>query len=363
MSLIKIIDRAVNLEPITFEESFRLYNEASLPELMTIANVIRNTLHPGRDVTWLVDRNVNITNICISQCKFCSFCRKPSNNEGYVTSMNEYRNKINRLFQMGGCQLLLQGGLHPDLGLSYYTRLFQTLKKEYPTLRLHALSPSEIVYIAQKENLTYREVLESLIASGLDSLPGGGAEILSERVRKLLSPAKASAKEWLEVMRTAHQMNLRTSATMMFGHIETIEERLMHIIQIRQLQDEKPRGAYGFMSFISWPFQGKNTVMQTNIKNLKPVTPEEYIRTIAISRVMLPNISHIQPSSLTVGRETAQICLHAGADDFGSVMIEENVISSSGNPCRMNIQEMQDAIKEAGFIPRQRNVEYLYETK
>ncbi len=259
---------------------------------------------------------------------------------------------------MGGCQLLLQGGLHPGLGLSYYTGLFRALKNEYPTLRLHALSPSEIVYIARKEKMTYLAVLKELTASGLDSLPGGGAEILSERVRKILSPAKASAKEWLEVMRTAHQMNLRTSATMMFGHIETLEERLMHIIQIRQLQEEKPEGTYGFMSFIPWPFQGTNTVMQNEIKNLHPVHPGEYIRIMAISRIMLPNISHIQPSSLTVGKETAQICLHAGANDFGSVMIEENVISSSGRPYQMNIHEMQDAIKVAGFDPRQRDFNY-----
>ncbi len=358
MSLIKIIDKAVNFHPITFEESLQLYKEASLPVLMTTANRIRKKLHPGHDVTWMVDRNVNITNVCISQCKFCSFCRKPSSNEGYVTTMDEYRDKINRLFQMGGCQLLLQGGLHPDLGLSYYTHLFRALKNEYPTLRLHALSPSEIVYIARKEKRSYRTILEKLTASGLDSLPGGGAEILSARVRKTLSPAKATAEEWLKVMHTAHQMNLRTSATMMFGHIETLEERLMHIIQIRQLQKEKPEGAYGFMSFIPWPFQGTNTVMQNKIKNLSPVSPEEYIRTIAISRIILSNISHIQPSSLTVGKETAQICLHAGANDFGSVMIEENVISSSGKPYQMNIQEMKDAIKESGFNPRQRDFKY-----
>jgi cyclic dehypoxanthinyl futalosine synthase len=259
---------------------------------------------------------------------------------------------------IGGNQLLLQGGLHPKLGLNWYIDLFRNLKKRFPELKLHALGPPEIVHLAKMDSASYTVVLKRLMEAGLSSLPGAGAEILSDRVRKILSPVKCSVKEWLEVMKTAHKLGLTTSATMMFGHIETLEERMMHLVRIRETQVQKPAGAKGFISFIPWPFQDKNTVLakRSGIKNT--VTPEEYIRMIAISRIMLPNIPNIQASWLTVGKETAQLCLHAGANDFGSIMIEENVVSIAGATHKFDVEGIQEAIRDTGFEPARRNQEF-----
>ncbi|HOY31514.1 MAG TPA: cyclic dehypoxanthinyl futalosine synthase [Bacteroidales bacterium] len=360
MNIHKILDKAIRLEAVSEEEALNLYINAALPDLIFIANEIRKILHPDHIVGWIIDRNVNITNVCVSQCLFCNFCRKKSVPDAYITSPDQYQQKIDELISLGGNQLLLQGGMHPDLGLDFYEDLFRTLKSLYPSLKLHALGPPEIVFIAGKEKITYRDVLEKLMASGLDSLPGAGAEILSDRVRTIISPVKCKSKEWLDVMHEAHKLNLPTSATMMFGHIETPEERIGHLVQIRKVQDEKPEGSYGFLSFIPWPFQHIGTKLHKKFHVANAVSDNDYLRIIALSRIVLNNIPNIQPSWLTVGVPLAQLCLHAGANDFGSVMIEEHVVSEAGVTFRLDSIEMTDAIKKAGFIPRLRNQKFEY---
>lgn len=341
-------------------EACELFRSSPLPELMYEAHRLREKMHPGNIVTWITDRNVNITNVCVTQCRFCNFCRKPGHIDAYVTSMETYRQKIIELREMGGNQLLLQGGLNPALGLDDYCRLFSDLRNEFPGLQLHALGPPEIVFLSRQSGLNYRGVLSRLIDAGLSSLPGAGAEVLSDRVRKIISPSKCSAGEWLEVMRQAHKLGLVTSATMMFGHVETIGERIEHLILLRNLQDERPHGTPGFVSFIPWPFSHKGTRLHTQMGIKSNVTATDYLRWIAFSRLILQNIPHIQPSWLTVGVPLAQLCLHAGADDFGSVMIEENVVSSAGSRHHLDAGGLQRAVREAGFVPRQRNQKFEY---
>lgn len=360
MSLKTIYKKALSLEFISLEEGLMLYETAPLEELVFLGNELRQLHNPGKIVTWQIDRNVNITNACISQCKFCNFYKKPNDTEVYITSIDEYKRKIEQLFKLGGNQLLLQGGLHPKLGLSFYTDLFKQLKSYYPNLKLHALGPPEIVHLARLEKKSYQFILESLIAAGLDSLPGAGAEILCDRVRKSISPGKASTQQWLDVMREAHKLNLVTSATMMFGHIETRQERIEHLLAIREVQSEKPANAPGFLAFIPWPFQDKNTALFSQLGVTNSVSSQEYIRTIAISRILLPNIKNIQASWLTVGKEIAQVCLHSGANDFGSIMIEENVVSAAGASFKFDAEGIQLAIREAGFEPQLRNQRYEF---
>jgi len=356
----KIFEKALNLSFLTTEEGIELYNNASTPELMAVANEIRQKINPGKIVGWQIDRNVNITNSCIAQCSFCNFYVHPKSDKVYVTSIDEYKQKIEELYRLGGNQVLLQGGLHPKLGLDFYKELFSGLKKLFPDLKLHALGPAEIHHIARMEKMQYSEVLKELISAGLDSLPGAGAEILSDRVRKIVSKGKCNTQQWLDVMREAHKLNILTSATMMFGHVETIEERIEHLVKIRQVQSEKPENATGFISFIPWPFQDEGTKLQQNENVYNNTSSEEYIRMIAISRIMLPNIKNIQASWLTVGGQTGQICLHAGANDFGSIMIEENVVSAAGAEYSFDKEGIQKAIAEAGFIPKLRNQNYEY---
>jgi cyclic dehypoxanthinyl futalosine synthase len=358
IKLQNIFDKALNEEPLTAEEGFELYINAPTEDLMFTANLIRQKRNPGNEAGWMIDRNVNITNVCFSQCIFCNFCRKKSSEDAYITSEDEYIQKIDELYFLGGDQLLLQGGMNPELGLDFYGDLFRMLKSLYPTLKLHALGPPEIVYLSKKEHLTYSQVLKRLIRSGLDSLPGAGAEILSDRVRKIVSPGKATVNEWLDVMKEAHILNLPTSATMMFGHIETKEERIQHLVHLRTIQSKKPAGNYGFITFIPWPFQDKGTVLSEKLGIKNNVNGPEYIRTIAISRIMLNNIQHIQSSILTVGKEIAMLSLQSGADDLGSIMIEENVVSAAGATFRFDSSEIQSIIQEAGFIPRRRNQKY-----
>ena len=353
-----LIEKALNFELLDINEGVFLYKNSVLPELIAIANTIRNKVHNHNKVTWIIDRNVNYTNVCVSGCQFCNFYCSGNSKKAYITTIEEYIAKIEELFQLGGNQLLLQGGLHPNLGLDFYKKLFTTLKQHYPTLKLHALGPPEIVHISKLENIDFATTLKELINSGLDSLPGAGAEILSDRVRSIISKNKCNTKEWLDVMREAHKLNLVTSATMMFGHIETIEERIQHLIYIRDLQNEKPEKSYGFLSFIPWPFQDKNTVLSKQYGINNKTSSEEYIRMIAISRIILNNIPNIQASWLTIGKPTAQICLHAGANDFGSIMIEENVVSFAGADYKFDSEGIQIAIKEAGFEPQKRNQKF-----
>jgi len=362
MRVQELLEKALEGQPLSVEEGLVLYEEAPLPLLMAYAHErrLRVKADTPHIVTWQIDRNVNTTNICVANCKFCNFFRPPGHPEGYVTDEETYRRKIEETLALGGDQLLLQGGHHPDLGIEYYEELFRKLKSWYPNLRLHALSPSEIVHICQRDGLSYEEALVRLRAAGMDSLPGAGAEILVDRVRRLISRGKCTADEWLEVMRTAHRLNIPTSATMMFGHVETVEERLIHLVKIRSLQDEKPEGHYGFTAFILWPFQDEGTKLKKVRGVRNQVTAAEYVRMLALSRLMLPNIENIQVSWLTVGPEVAQVCLHAGANDMGSIMIEENVVSAAGARYRFTAEEIQRVIREAGFEPRLRDQLYRF---
>ncbi|HEY5470377.1 MAG TPA: cyclic dehypoxanthinyl futalosine synthase [Bacteroidales bacterium] len=358
MILEEIYEKAHALIPLDAEEGIALYTQAPLEELIFVANKLRQFHNRGNNVGWMIDRNVNLTNICFSQCSFCNFCRKKGDPDAYITSMEDYKSKIDELHSLGGDQLLLQGGMNPDLGISYYIDLFATLKKNWPSIKLHALGPPEIVFLAKKEKLSYANVLSKLIKAGLNSLPGAGAEILSDRVRKIVSPAKATTEEWLEVMREAHLLNLPTSATMMYGHIETTKERVEHLIKLRDLQAKRPKDHYGFITFIPWPFQDVGTVLSQKHGIKSSYNGPDYIRLIAISRILLNNIINIQASILTVGKEMGMLSLHSGANDLGSIMIEENVVSSAGATNHFNAIEIQSIIREAGFIPVRRNQKY-----
>ena len=360
MQLSSIYKKALQFEFLTIEEGVFLFEHAPTPELMAIGHQLRLIQKPDNIVTWQIDRNVNTTNVCVANCKFCNFYRKPGHEESYITDIETYKRKIEETIRYGGDQLLLQGGHHPDLGLKFYSDLFSSLKKLYPEIKLHALGPPEIAHICKLEGMTHSAVLTALKNAGLDSLPGAGAEILNDRVRRLLAKGKCSGEEWLNVMRAAHQLRITTSATMMFGHIETIYERMEHLVWIRQVQSEKPADAKGFLAFIPWPYQDEGTLLKKmrNIRN--QVTGDEYIRMLAISRIMLPNIKNIQASWLTVGKNVAQLCLRAGANDFGSIMIEENVVSAAGAPHRFTSKSIQNAIKEGGFEPKLRNQQYEF---
>lgn len=358
MNISDLLHRALKLDFLSAEEGVFLFENASTSELMYVGNKLRFHHVPEQKVSWIIDRNANTTNVCIANCKFCNFYRRPGHNEAYITTIDEYKVKIEETFQLGGEQLLLQGGHHPDMGLQYYIDLFSELKSLYPNLKLHALGPPEIAHIAKLEQSTHLDVLFKLKKAGLDSLPGAGAEILSDRVRRLVSKGKCGSKEWLDVMRTAHQLNLTTSATMMFGHVETNLERMQHFVDIRQVQSEKPKDSNGFLAFISWPFQDEGTMLKKLKRARNTSTGDEYVRMVAMSRVMLPNVKNIQASWLTVGKQVGQICLHAGANDFGSIMIEENVVSVAGSNFRFTANGIQDAIKDAGFEPWLRNQQY-----
>ncbi|MBL7813416.1 MAG: dehypoxanthine futalosine cyclase [Saprospiraceae bacterium] len=360
MEIAHLLDRALRFEHLTAEEGVFLFENAPTTELMYVANRLRQIQVPNNKVTWIIDRNSNTTNVCNANCKFCNFYRRPNHPESYITTIEEYKTKIEETFQFGGEQLLLQGGHHPDLGLAYYVDLFKTLKQLYPKLKLHALGPPEIAHITKLEKSTHYEVLKALKEAGLDSLPGAGAEILDDRVRRLISKGKCGAEEWLEVMRQAHQLRLTTSATMMFGHIETNLERFQHLVKMRDVQAQKPADAKGFLAFIPWPFMDEGTLLKKLKRARNTVSGDEYVRMIAMSRIMLPNVINIQASWLTVGKQVAQVCLHAGANDFGSIMIEENVVSAAGAAFRFTADGIQQAIKDAGFEPQLRNQQYEY---
>lgn len=357
-----LLQRALNFEFLSANEGKYLFEHVSTADLMYVGNELRKKQKPDNKVTWIIDRNVNTTNVCIANCKFCNFYRIPGHAEAYTTTIEQYKEKIEETFRYGGEQLLLQGGHHPELGLSFYVDLFSELKTLYPELKLHALGPPEIAHISKLEKMSHTDVLKALQKAGLDSLPGAGAEILNDRVRRMISKGKCSGREWLDVMRAAHQLNITTSATMMFGHIETLDERFEHLVWLREVQSEKPKDAKGFIAFIPWPFQDEGTMLR-RVKGIRnSVSGDEYIRIIAISRIMLPNIVNIQASWLTVGKSIAQVCLEAGANDFGSIMIEENVVSAAGAPHRFTSDGIQEAIREAGFEPALRNQQYEYRT-
>ena len=360
-SIDAILEKALERVPLTREEAYELYDNAPLQQLCGVADTLRRSaVRDASVVTWQIDRNVNITNVCKSGCRFCNFhCKPHEDDKAYITTMAEYRQKIEEALALGADQLLLQGGLHPRLGIDFYEKLFSQIKKEYPALRLNALGAPEVAHIAAISGITTLETLQRLRAAGLDTLPGAGAEILSEDVRKRISPAKPSAKDWVLVMHEAHKLGIPTTATMMYGHVETPHQRVDHLITIRDLQAHKPEGSRGFTAFIPWVFCPKGTRLEA--EGVAPrFSATEYLRIIAMSRIVLHNIQNIQASWLTVGKEVAEIALHSGANDMGSIMIEENVVSSAGATTRFDRVAMERTIRRAGFTPRLRDQLYNY---
>jgi cyclic dehypoxanthinyl futalosine synthase len=335
---------------VTAEDALELYHRAPLPLLGALADGIRARKHPDRIVTYIIDRNVNYTNVCVARCNFCAFYRPVGSAEGYVLGFEEIFKKIDETIALGGVQLLLQGGHNPDLPIEWYEDLFRAVKARYPEFKLHALSPPEVIHISRLSQLPVPEVIERLVAAGLDSIPGGGAEILVDRVRKLLNCyGKASASEWLDVMRHAHRAGLRTTATMMYGHVERVDERIEHLVRLRELQDETG----GFTAFITWSYQPEHTELGGD-----EATGLEYLRMLALSRIVLDNFPSLQASWVTQGGKVGQLSLAFGANDMGSVMIEENVVRAAGASYCMAEVEIVRNIEDAGFVPKRRNMHY-----
>jgi cyclic dehypoxanthinyl futalosine synthase len=344
----EILSNAMNGKRLSTEEAVRLFQETELLQLANAADAVCKDKHPEGVVTFLIDRNINYTNICQNQCSFCAFYRPGGHPDAYVLSQEQIENKVAETLELSGTQVMLQGGINPDLKLNFYTNMFRELKKKF-RIRIHSLSPPEIVHIAESDGLSLADVLRELIKAGLDSLPGGGAEILVDSVRQRISPRKISSAQWLEVMEEAHRQGLKTTATMMIGTVETVEDRISHLQKIRDLQDQTG----GFMSFIPWTFQPGNTALGG-----KAVSSIEYLRTLSISRLFLDNFPNVQGSWVTQGRDIGQVCLSFGANDLGSIMIEENVVRAAGISHRITADEMVDLIQKAGKIPAQRDTEF-----
>jgi cyclic dehypoxanthinyl futalosine synthase len=352
-SLETLLQRAADGERLSAAEGERLLAEASLFDLGLAADTVRKRKHPHGVVTYIVDRNVNYTNVCTTSCRFCAFYRPVGHHEGYVLSREQLGKKLQEVVDAGGVQILLQGGLNPDLRIGWYEDLFRWIKSEYK-LGLHALSPEEIIHIAQLESMSVGQVLERLVASGLDSVPGGGAEILVDRVRRKIAKAKCTSEEWLSVMRTAHHMGLRSSATMMYGTVDGPRDRILHLLKLRDLQDE----TRGFTAFFCWDFQHESGVRVEAGDGGTSV----YLRTQAVARLMLDNVDHVGASWVTQGPDVGQVALRFGADDFGSVMFEENVVSSAGTTYCIDAAEIERRIRKSGFRAVRRNVKYEWLT-
>jgi cyclic dehypoxanthinyl futalosine synthase len=333
------------------EEFLFLADRADLHQLGFLADSIRKRLHPEPIVTYVIDRNINYTDICVSACKFCAFFKAPDDPAGRVLSHEELGAKIEEAKELGGTQILLQGGLHPDKPLSFYEDMLRFMKSL--GIHVHGFSPPEICHFAELSGLSTREVLQRLMAAGLDSMPGGGAEILSDRVRQTLAPRKCSADAWIRVMEEAHTLGMRTTATMMFGHVETMQERLEHLVRLRDLQDR----TQGFTAFIPWPFQPDNTALAQGTE-IEKISGFGYLRMLALSRIFLDNFANIQASWVTQGAKIAQVSLFFGANDFGSTMIEENVVAAAGVHFRLSEAEIRRLVTDAGFTPRQRLMDY-----
>jgi cyclic dehypoxanthinyl futalosine synthase len=348
-SLDTVLQRAADGERLSAADGERLLREGSFFELGLAADAVRRRKHPQGVVTYIVDRNVNYTNVCTTSCRFCAFYRPVGHPEGYVLSREELGKKLQEVVDAGGVQILLQGGLNPELPIGWYEDLFRWMKTEY-RLGLHALSPEEILHLSRLESLSVRRVLERLHAAGLDSVPGGGAEILVDRVRRKIAKAKCTSEEWLGVMRVAHQMGLRSSATMMYGTVDTLEDRIQHLVKIRDLQDETG----GFTAFFCWDYQFEKGTHLTPGENGTHL----YLRTQAVARLLLDNVDHVGASWVTQGPAVGQVALRFGADDFGSVMFEENVVSSAGTTFGINAAKIEGRIRQAGFKAVRRNVRY-----
>jgi cyclic dehypoxanthinyl futalosine synthase len=347
-----ILQRAVDGRRVTFDEGVALFREAGLIDLGRAADAICRRLHPEPYRTYNIDRNINYTNVCTAVCDFCAFYRKVDDSEAYVLDRDVLLEKIRETVALGGDQILMQGGLHPHLKLDWYEDLLRDIKREFPAVNIHGFSAPEIHHFTKVAKLPLRTVLERLKEAGLGSLPGGGAEVLVDRVRKDITRGKVLTDDWLNVHRVWHQMGGRSTATLMFGHVETLEERIEHMDRVRQLQDETG----GFTAFISWTFQPDHTDMA----DVAAAGAFEYLKTQAISRIYLDNVPNIQSSWVTQGAKIGQVGLFFGANDMGSLMIEENVVSSAGTVHHLSLEEIKRCIREAGYIPRQRNVFYEY---
>ncbi len=348
-----IADKVFAGERLTSEDGLRLFQHHDLPELGFLANHVRERLHPDTNnlVTYVVGRNVNYTNVCWVRCKFCAFYRVPGHAEGYTLSREQIFDKVQQMVDVGGIEILMQGGLNPKLKIEWYEDLLHSIKERFGAygVILHAFSPAELIYIANISKLSLAEMFARLKAAGLDSVPGGGAEILTDRVRQEISPYKDSADAWLNCMREAHKAGLKTTVTMMYGSVDTMEDRIEHLVRSRDLQDETG----GFTAFIPWSFQPDGTEL-----SIERASAFDYLRTVAVARLMLDNIPHMQASWVTQGPKVAQIALGYGLNDFGSTMMEENVVSSAGCAFTMPIEEMERLIRDAGYTPMRRTTQY-----
>lgn len=352
-----IEDKILSGERINTEEAVTLLKEANLIELGQLANFVRNRKHPEREVTFVIDRNINYTNICVCKCKFCAFYRNKEDEDAYVIDKNTLKRKIEETIELGGTAILLQGGLHPDLTIEWYEELLRFIKEHFPEIHVHGFSAPEIIHIARVSGISVEETIKRLKEAGLGSIPGGGAEILVDRVRERISPNKAKTKEWLFVHETAHRLGLRTTATMMFGSVDTDEDIVEHLNVLRELQDKTG----GFTAFIPWSYQPDNTELGKEVKEKS--SGEKYLRVLAVSRIFLDNFDNVQASWVTQGGKVAQVALKFGANDFGSLMIEENVVAAAGVKFRMPLSEIVRLIKDAGFTPVQRDTLYSKKIK
>lgn len=345
----QILDMVLNGERLNFNHGIKLFQERDILKLGKVANAIRLQFHPDKIVTYIIDRNINYTNVCISKCKFCAFSKDVNSKEAYFLTWDELKDKIEETIRLGGTQILMQGGLHPEFEIGHYELMLRKIKATFPKIHIHGFSPPEIVHFVIKSGIEIIEVITRLKDAGLGSIPGGGAEILVDKIRKQLSPNKCSSSQWLEVMKVAHKLGMKTTATMMFGHIESIADRVTHLLKIRELQDETG----GFTAFIPWTYQPQNTTLGGN-----EVGGYEYLKTLAISRIILDNFKNIQASWVTQGPKIGQVALSFGANDMGSTMLEENVVRAAGAQYRLTSQDIINLIKDAGFIPKQRDTFY-----
>ncbi|WP_238653204.1 cyclic dehypoxanthinyl futalosine synthase [Paenibacillus piscarius] len=351
-----ILDKALKGERLQLEDTVTLFESNEIEKMGAAADIIMKRWHPEPITTFVIGRNINYTNVCDVYCRFCAFYRRPGSEEGYVLPDEAIYQKIAETVSVNGTEILMQGGTNPNLPFSYYTDILRGIKQRFPDITMHSFSPAEIMKMVEVSGLPLEQVMREIHAAGLDSLPGGGAEILDDRTRRKISRLKGSWREWMDVMQTAHRIGMNTTATMVIGLGESMEERALHLLRVREAQDECIANKYdseGFLAFISWTFQPDNT----NLK-LDRQTPEEYLKTVAISRLVLDNIKNFQSSWVTMGPEIGKLSLQYGCNDFGSTMIEENVVSSAGATYKVNIESITQIIREAGKIPAQRNTRY-----
>ncbi|WP_431089783.1 cyclic dehypoxanthinyl futalosine synthase [Paenibacillus sp. 8b26] len=351
-----ILDKALRGERLNLEDTVALFESDEVEKIGHAANKVMNRMHPDPIKTFVIGRNINYTNVCDVYCRFCAFYRRPGSDEGYVLPDEVIFQKIKETQEVGGTEILMQGGVNPNLPFSYYTGLLKAIKERFPDITMHSFSPAEIHKMKEKSGLSMEDTIRAIHEAGLDSLPGGGGEILDDRTRRKISRLKGSWRDWMDVMQTAHKVGMNTTATMVIGFGELMEERALHLLRVRDAQDECIENKYdseGFLAFIPWTFQPDNT----NLKKERQ-TPEEYLKTVAISRLVLDNIKHIQSSWVTMGPEIGKKSLYYGCDDFGSTMIEENVVSAAGATYKVNIESILQLIRETGHVPAQRNTRY-----